>query len=150
MELHGVGGLPKCSHFNKRLIIMDCPKCGKKKVAKKPDGTRACRRCGPMQTFRFAPNLELTMPHPNQFALPIAVDAWIDEANTLPDRDAADRLQAKVNLLQDKIHLFSIASYRDVEPCESVAGLSVVDLMAAQSRLAVEATVRRRMMRVAA
>lgn len=85
------------------------------------------------------------MAHPNQHALPIAVTGWIDETDALPDREAADRLRAKVNLLQDKIHLFSIASYRDVEPCESVAGLSVVDLMAAQTTLVGEANARMRM-----
>lgn len=32
---------------------MTCPKCGRRDVPKRPDKTRSCRRCGPLQTFRF-------------------------------------------------------------------------------------------------
>lgn len=31
---------------------MTCPKCGRRNVPKRPDKTRHCRRCGPLQTYR--------------------------------------------------------------------------------------------------
>ena len=84
------------------------------------------------------------MPHPNQLALVEVAEAWIAQSQPLPDHEAAERLQAKVCLLQDKIHLLSLAAAEDREPDDSVVGLSAIDLMAAQCRLAVEARVRRR------
>ena len=82
------------------------------------------------------------MSHPNQMALCKCAEAWVRQSQDLPDGVAVERLTLKINTLQDKIHLLSVASYRDVEPPAEVAGLSVIDLMAAQSRLTVERAVR--------
>jgi len=82
------------------------------------------------------------MTHPNQLALPAAVSRWIDQSQDLPDNDAADRLNGKLELVTEAINI--IASDEDDLPVE-FAGLSVIDLMSAQSSLAVEIGVRRRM-----
>lgn len=84
------------------------------------------------------------MSHPNQLALCKCAQDWIDQSQGLTDADAAARLSTKITDIQDKIHALSIAAFRDVEPPVEVAGLSVIDLMAAQSMLAVERAVRLR------
>ena len=84
------------------------------------------------------------MPHPNQLALATAAETWIQQSQLLPDQVAADRLTDKINTLQDGIHELSLASLNDREPDESLAGLSAIDIMAAQSRLIVERNVRLR------
>lgn len=84
------------------------------------------------------------MSHPNQLALKMATDKWLDQAESLPDQVAADRLTIKINELQDGIHEMSLAAAEDREPHESLAGLSVIDMMCAQSRLVVERNVRQR------
>lgn len=84
------------------------------------------------------------MTHPNQMALCKCAEAWVQQSQDLPDAVAAERLTDKINTLQDKIHLLSVAAFRDVEPPAEVAGLSVIDLMAAMSRLTVERAVRAR------
>lgn len=84
------------------------------------------------------------MPHPNQLALVSATDRWIDQSQNLPDRIAVDRLTEKINTLQAGIHEMSLASFHDREPHESLAGLSAIDIIAAQSRLIVERNVRQR------
>jgi len=80
--------------------------------------------------------------HPNQLALAQAAEKWVVQSQTLPDRVAIERLTTKINALQDGIHEMSLASAQDREPDESLAGLSVIDIMAAQSRLIVERGVR--------
>lgn len=37
---------------------MNCPKCGRRKVHKRPDKTRACGHCGPLSTFKHAPAVQ--------------------------------------------------------------------------------------------
>ena len=81
------------------------------------------------------------MPHPNQLALPVAVDRWIKQSQSLQDHDAADRLDGKLALVTEAINI--IASDIDALPVE-FTGLSVIDLMSAQASLSVEITVRRR------
>jgi len=84
------------------------------------------------------------MSYPNQLALSHAAQRWIDESQHLPDAEAARRLGLKIDAIQDKIHLLSVAAFRDDEPPADVAGLSVIDLMSAQSMLVVERAVRSR------
>ncbi|WP_292229396.1 hypothetical protein [Brevundimonas sp.] len=84
------------------------------------------------------------MPHPNQQALAMAAERWIDQSQDLTDNTAVERLTYKINTLQDGIHELSLASIQDREPDESLTGLSVIDIMAAQSRLVVERNVRMR------
>lgn len=84
------------------------------------------------------------MSHPNQLALSRVAQDWIDQSQSLTNREAADRLTIKIGSIQDKIHALSVAAFRDVEPPVEVAGLSVIDLMSAQSMLTVERAVRLR------
>lgn len=84
------------------------------------------------------------MPHPNQLALVTATEKWIQQSQSLPDIVAADRLTIKINEVQDGIHEMSLASIEDREADDSLNGLSVIDLMSAQSRLIVERNVRLR------
>lgn len=84
------------------------------------------------------------MTHPNQLALPVAVTRWIEQSQSLPNELAADRLTLKINALQDGIHEFGLAAQTDRDPDDSLAGLSVIDIMAAQGRLIVERNVRLR------
>lgn len=80
----------------------------------------------------------------NQIALVHAAECWIEESQGLTDAEAARRLTTKIDLLQDKIQLLSVAAFRDETPPAEVAGLSVIDVMSAQSRLVVERAVRMR------
>lgn len=82
------------------------------------------------------------MSHPNQLALAQAAEKWIEQSQALPDQAAIERLTAKINTLQDGIHELSLASLNDREPDQALAGLSAIDVMAAQSRLIVERGVR--------
>ncbi|WP_374387177.1 hypothetical protein [Brevundimonas sp.] len=84
------------------------------------------------------------MPHPNQLALAQAAERWIEQSQQLPQQTAIKRLTAKINVLQDGIHELSLASIEDREPDETLAGLSAIDIMAAQGRLVVERNVRQR------
>lgn len=84
------------------------------------------------------------MSYSNQLALSHAAQHWIDESQGLSDAEAARRLGLKIDAIQDKIHLLSIAAFRDEEPPADVAGLSVIDLMSAQRMLVVERAVRSR------
>lgn len=84
------------------------------------------------------------MSHPNQLALKMAADRWLDQAESLPDQVAAERLTIKINELQDGIHEMSLAVAQDREPHESLTGLSAIDMMHAQGRLVVERNVRLR------
>ena len=85
------------------------------------------------------------MSHPNQIALPIAVDRWIKQSHTLPAAVARERLKSKLTLITDALNV--IASDRDDLPVE-FDGLSVVDLMAAQASLTIEAQVALQMSRL--
>lgn len=118
-----------------------CPKCGTHGI-KKPKGEtiRRCRHCGPLPTRTGG----IGVPHPNQLALCICAQTWIEQSQDLTDRDAADRLTVKINSIQEKIQQLSVAAFRDEEPPVEVAGLSIIDLMAAQGMLAVERAVRLR------
>lgn len=78
------------------------------------------------------------MSHPNQLALPNAVDRWIQQSQSLPGRAAYERLNDKLAIIAEAINV--IASDVDELPTE-FEGLSVIDLMAAQARLTVEANV---------
>lgn len=80
----------------------------------------------------------------NQIALTHAADRWIEQSQGMPDAEAARLLGLKIDAIQDKIHALSVAAFRDEEPPADVAGLSVIDLMSAQSRLVVERAVRSR------
>lgn len=75
------------------------------------------------------------MPHPNQLALPVAIDRWIQQSQTLHPVDAIERLSGKLALVTEAINI--IASDADEIPAE-FEGLSVVDLMSAQATLTVE------------
>lgn len=85
------------------------------------------------------------MPHPNQLALPVAVDRWIKQSHDLPAAVAHDRLNGKISLITDALNV--IASDRDDVPVE-FEGLSVVDLMSAQATLTIEAQVALQMSRL--
>lgn len=78
------------------------------------------------------------MPHPNQLALPVAVDRWIKQSHKLDPAVAHDRLIGKIALITEALNV--IASDRDEIPVE-FEGLGVVDLMAAQAALTIEAQV---------
>ncbi len=86
----------------------------------------------------------------NQLAMAQVAEQWIEQSQALSDSEAVRRLDTKINLLQDKIHALSVAAFRDEEPPVEVAGLSVIDVMSAQSRLVVERAVRMRFARMAA
>ena len=81
--------------------------------------------------------------HPNQMALPVAVTRWIDQSQTMSDAVAIERLDEKRNTICEAINI--VASDDDEVPVE-FAGLSVVDLMSAQSSLTAEINTRRRCM----
>lgn len=81
------------------------------------------------------------MPHPNQLALPVAVDRWIEQSHSLPAGVAAERLGEKLAVVTEAINI--VASDVDELPVE-FDGLSVIDLMAAQATLTIEIGVLRR------
>lgn len=85
------------------------------------------------------------MSHPNQLALVMSTERWIEQSQALPDDEARERLTVKINVLQAGIHELSLASINDREPDDALTGLSAIDVMAAQSRLLVERNVRRRL-----
>jgi hypothetical protein len=82
--------------------------------------------------------------HPNQLALAQAADRWVEQSQALPDDVAIGRLTDKIATLQDAVQEMSLASIEDREPHEWLAGLSAIDIMAAQSKLVVERNVRQR------
>lgn len=84
------------------------------------------------------------MSHPNQLALVAATERWIDQSQSLGDREAIDRLTIKINEVQDGIHEMSLAAAEDREPDQAFAGLSAIDMMSAQSKLVIERNVRLR------
>jgi cell envelope opacity-associated protein A len=86
----------------------------------------------------------------NQLAMAQVAEQWIEQSQALSDAEAVRRLDAKIALLQDKIHALSVAAFRDEEPPVEVAGLSVIDVMLEQLRLVVERAVRARFARMAA
>lgn len=81
------------------------------------------------------------MPHPNQLALPVATARWIDQSQHLSDDLAIERLGEKLATITDALNI--VSSDVDELPPE-MAGLSSIDLMAAQASLTVELRVRRR------
>lgn len=81
--------------------------------------------------------------HPNQLALPVAVTRWVDQSQQLDDATAIERLDGKLALICDALNI--LTSDADEVPPE-IEGLSVVDLMSAQSSLAAEIGTRRRLM----
>jgi hypothetical protein len=85
------------------------------------------------------------VPHPNQLALPVAVDRWIKQSHKLEPATAHDRLNGKIALITEAINV--IASDADDIPVE-FAGLGIVDLMAAQATLTIEAQVALRISRL--
>ncbi|GAA0768656.1 hypothetical protein [Brevundimonas olei] len=81
--------------------------------------------------------------HPNQLALPVAVTRWVEQSQQLDDATAIERLDGKLTLICDALNI--LASDADEVPPE-IEGLSVVDLMSAQSSIAAEIGTRRRLM----
>lgn len=81
--------------------------------------------------------------HPNQLALPVAVTRWVAQSQKLDDATAIDRLGVKLGLICEALNV--LASDADDVPPE-MDGLSVVDLMSAQSSLTAEINTRRRFM----
>lgn len=74
------------------------------------------------------------MLHPNQVALPVAVQGWIAEAYSLPADVAINRLWSKVGVIEDKLRLSADPDCDD----ETIEGLSQYDLLSAQADLLVE------------
>lgn len=81
--------------------------------------------------------------HPNQLALPVAVTRWVAQSQQLDDATAIDRLGVKLGLICEALNV--LASDADDVPPE-IDGLSVIDLMSAQSSIAAEIGTRRRLM----
>lgn len=81
--------------------------------------------------------------HPNQLALPVAVTRWVDQSQQLDDATAIERLDGKLALICDALNI--LTSDADEVPPE-IEGLSVIDLMSAQSSIAAEIGTRRRLM----